>query len=384
MKNNFLKLTALWMVVVAFAACQHDFDVLGVCNDLAHKNMIGYYTYTAVDSTTMNVTKKEYRIERNENGQPVGYYRESIAGQCETDGFKTPITSWEAVMTTRGKMSMMQVTVTLEGGETRTLEWYDNEMHYGGKTYVKNSVSEIESQNDVYADLYNTEFSGVLADFFEHKDTIRWIGWGTKDTFLLPTDTAEFKANILFELEQYMDTIKWYVKEKKNGKWGNAYVDENGELHDVVYVSPKASRTQKGKHACVYLYKSDTLEWRIGQINDRPMQRINGEMKYARQGLSNKGYYSCHVWTWEEEAYKDNDNPPAKLDSLYTIDVSAWALTRVYDVKKFDVLLKGHSKETVNGIDTEKEEAFTTISITGFNIAEGEATVGEVIYKLKQ
>jgi len=380
MKNNFLKLTALWMVVVGFAACQHDFDVLGVCNDLAHKNMIGYYTYTAVDSTTMNVTKKEYRIERNENGQPVGYYRESVAGQCETDGFKTPITSWEAVMTTRGKLSMMQVTVTLEGGETRTLEWYDNEMHYGGKTYVKNSVSEIESQNDVYEDLYNTEFAGMLADFFEHKDTIRYLAWDSDVESVKATDTARVKAEYLAALEEYMDTIKWYVGHVR--EVGEAHLDANGNLQDVVKIDPKPGRT--GKHNITYLYLLDTLQWRIGQINDRPMQRINGEMKYARQGLSNTGYYSCHVWTWEEEDYKDNDNPPTKLDSLYTIDVSAWALTRVYDVKKFDVLLKGHSKETVNGVDTENEEAFTTISITGFNIAEGEATVGEVIYKLKQ
>lgn len=386
MKNNYLKLTALWMVVACFAACQHDVDVIGVSEGLAKKNMLGAYTHTAVDSALMQVTKIEYKLTKDASDATKNYCRKSVAGdKCTLSDEIIPMT-WETAIAAN-KISMI-VTVTLENGETKQLSWWDGQLHEGEDTFVKSGSSEIDAQKAVYDDLFNTEFVANETDYYEHEDTVKFLAWTTDVDYFAPEDTTQAKEDYLTGLEKMlagmdanMDTIKWYIQNVHSV--GKAYVDAEGNLQGVIWVDPEPAKRGKnaGKHGITHLILLDTLQWRIEQINDRPMKHVESNMSFLRTGEDNTGEYYYHIETWTEEYYTEPGSAKAiATDSVYSMKASAWALTSIASSKKFDVLMKG--KETVNGV--EKEEAFTTIKISGFDKAKGEATVGETSYKLKQ
>ena len=382
MKNKIFKLTALWMVVVGLAACQsNDVDVFGVCSDLAHKNMLGYYTFTEVDSATMQVFKKEYYIARNADGSQVGSYRESMAGQLAPTISETPITAWEAVMA-ENKLSM-QVTVTLDGGETRLLAWYDNEMHYDGKIFIKNSISEIDAQFTIYEELANTEYSGTKKKYYEHKDTIKYMAWKTDLLYALPGDTAKVRDSLMAELTPYLDTIKWVVLNTSDLNGVIKYDSVTGDLTGLVDIATKpVSRTTdetiKGKHIVTYLTKVDTARTVILKLKDRPKEIQDGTAAFGTVGYTKTASYFYHKATWTEEYYTTPTSPKAlHTDSTYTMEASEWVITVVSSKQKFDLLLKGKA----NG---ESEDSYVTLPMNGFDKAKGTFLIEELKYYLKQ
>ena len=260
MKNNFLKLTALWMVVACFAACQHDVDVIGISEGRAKQKMLGAYAHTAVDSALMQVTKIEYKLAK-ENGASTGYCRTSVAGECPLSDVTTPMT-WEAVIAPN-KLSMI-VTVTFENGETKQLFWRDGQLHDGDDEYVKSGSSEIEAQNAVYAALANTEFSAAQTTYFEHKGRVEFLGWKQKNhsrSGTLPADTNRVANELRAGLEQYIDTIAWYMRFRTvTHTVGDAYLDTVIVGTDTTYIPRNIVRVNpnpnaSGKHMISYLVK---------------------------------------------------------------------------------------------------------------------------------
>lgn len=386
MKNKLFKLTALLMAVVGLASCQKDVDVFGISEELAKdKNMLGAYAFTVVDSATMQVVKKEYNLTKEADGTRKGYYRESEVSQtAPTDDKTTPIT-WDAVMA-EDRLSML-VTVTLQNGTVHELTWSENQLHQKGKTFIKNSSSEIEAQNTSYAELANTEFVASSSLYYDHKDTVRYLGWVQKNynrNGVAPTDTASTAATLRASLEPYMDTITWYMRYKSvTHTIGDAYLDTVIAGEDTSYVAVNVvkvnpSPNSRGNHMISYLVKTDTLQWNLEQVNDRPKESVNSTMVFNQTGDTKTGNYSYRYQTWTQEYYTDPTSPKAiATDSTSTMVASAWALTRVTSVKKFDVLMKGKA----NG---GTEDSFMTISISGFDKKKGEATVGDLKYTLKK
>lgn len=380
------------MVVACFAACQHDADVIGISEGRAKEKMLGAYAHTAVDSVLMQVTKIEYKLAK-ENGVATGYCRTSVAGECPLSDVTTPIT-WDAVIAP-DKLSMI-VTVTFENGETKQFSWWDGQLHEGDDEYVKSSgtKSEIDYQNTVYATLSNTEFAASKTTYYEHKGRVEFMGWKQKNynrNGVAPADTNRVANELREGLEEHLDTIIWYMRYRSlTHTVGDAYLDTSIVGTDttyiprnIVFVNPNPNT--RGNHMISYLVPDDTIHWVIEQINDRPMQRIKSEMKFARQESGESdGSYFFHIQMWKEEDYASNPEPPTSKDSLYTVENAVWALTSVASEKKFDVLMKGKLTQIVDNVTKEEEEAFTTISINGFSLADGEATVGEVKYKLKK
>ena len=378
MKNNFLKLTALWMVVACFAACQHDVDVIGISEGLAKKNMLGSYAYTAVDSALMQVTKIEVLLDKDENGA-TGYYRRSEArqGQYAPTDERTPI-SWETAIA-ENKL-WMNISLMLDGGEKQEMTWFDNQLHQGGDLYKRSASSEIDMQNTLYGAIENTEYTALQSTYYEHKDTIKYLGWTSKRRTGTKEEIADAAAAQSEFLAQHMDTIVWFLRFKtSNHRVGDAYLDTIINGTDTTFVAQKVLWVIPTGKGMIYLDIEDTVRWEIGQINDRPMEKIVSNMAFYRQGETNTGNYFYHIQTWKKESYTEaTPQPDPELDSIYTIDASAWALTTIQKKTEFDVLMKG--KETVNGV--EKDEAFTSVHISGFNKDKGEAMVGELKYTL--
>lgn len=380
MKNNFLKLTALWMVVACFAACQHDVDVIGISEGLAKKNMLGSYAYTAVDSALMQVTKIEVLLDKDEKGAPTGYYRRSEArqGQYAPTDERTPI-SWETAIA-ENKL-WMNVSLMLDGGEKQEMTWFDNQLHQGGDLYKRSASSEIDMQNTLYGAIENTEYTALQSTYYEHKDTIKNIGWKQKTQSGTKEQIAQAALEKIEELAPYMDTIAWYLRFKvKTHVLGKAYLDTVITGTDTAYVAQNVVWVNTSGKGMTYLTQKDTIEWEIGQINDRPMEKIVSNMAFYRQGETNTGNYFYHIQTWKKESYTEATPKPAPdTDSTYTMEASAWALTTISKKTEFEVLMKG--TETVNDGEP-KEDAFTSIHISGFNKDKGEATVGELKYTL--
>ncbi len=376
MKNKFIKLAALCVVVAGLAGCQSDVDVFGISSDLALGKMPGYYTFTEVDSTAMKVTKTEYYLEKINDGIGKGYRRVSTSGMCAPTDAQEPIT-WSAVMA-ENKLSMT-TTITSENGETEVFAWSEGVLHKANGVSRKTSSSSITSLNTIYENLANTEFEIAQKSYYPHPDTIDFIAWKTENDFFAPEDTAAQKAAYLKELAPYLDTIKWYLGYA--GQIGTVYLDSvTGELCNLVVVSPQASSrgSNKGKHGITHVIMIDTLQTRVEQIDDRPAQMLNSTLAFMRAGETNTGSYFYRKQTWTEEYYIDPSSPQAiATDSTYTFDASAWAVPSVTSSVIFDVLFKGIE----NG---KTQDAFTTINVSDFNKEKGELVVGELKYKVKQ
>lgn len=401
---NSIKLTALVLAVVSLAGCQKDTDIFGVTEDIANKTILGYYSYTTLDSTTMQVFKEEYSLQRDNAQQQIGYYRKSTAGQgAKSDGYVD--LTWLAVMTP-DKLKM-EVSSNLKDGSKKNFLWIDGLIQADGKAYEKSisGVSDIDTQNSINTNLENTEFEGVTKAFYEHLEDVKYLAWKTKvdRTSYLPADTAEKKAKYEGQLAQYIDTIVWYLRTQvTEHTLGYVHLDtvftEDPETHEIdttyvpvniVYVDPVPN--DAGKHLITYL--TSEIKKRKDQVNDRPSSIISSTMAFKRSGDVNTASYTYRKQLWAEECYLDPTSAKAiSTDSLYSYDATAWMIPSYAGTRQFDVLLKGKETITKNknisGVDQPTETivndpTYHALLISEFDKNKGKATIGEIKYKMK-
>ena len=398
--NKFYKsitLTALVMVLVGMAGCQKDVDVIGMSEKIAEKTMLGIYTYTSIDSATMNVTKHELALKQAADGAQNGYYRESFAGQGPVADVSHDLT-WESAIAA-DKLSM-KITTKLDNGETKNFTWKDGNIEAEGEYYSKSvsGLSDIEVQNGIYDAIQNTVFDGAVAEYHEHLDTVPYLAWKTKvdRKAYLPADTAEAKAKYMNDLAPYIDTIVWYLRTQvPEHTLGYVYLDTVIAGTDtsyvpvnIVYVDPTPNSA--GKHLITYL-TSETKK-RVDQLNDRPSIMVISTMTYKRADNKNTAVYEYRKIEYSNEYYTNPTSPKAtEYDSLYVMNADGWVIASISNAKKFDLLLSGKEtvvvKETEGGApkrdeSTTKESAYTVLSISGFDKIKGEATQADLKYKL--
>jgi hypothetical protein len=395
---NSIKLTALVLAVVSLAGCKKDVDTIGISDSLANKTMLGIYTYTEIDSATMQVYKKECALKRDNDGNQTGYYRESKDGQGVPSDVTTPIT-WSAEMAP-DNMSML-LKLTLEGGKTMDLVWADGIIKADGKNYEKSlsGLSDIDTQNSINDNLQNTAFEGSAYIYHEHLDTVPYLAWKTKvdRKSYLPEDTAAKKQEYLEQLLPFTDTIVWYLRTQvAEHTLGYVYLDTviSGEdttyvPMNMVYVDPTPNTA--GKHLITYL--TSEIKKRVDQVNDRPSTAIYSAMSFKRVNGVNTAAYIYEYHEYSKEYYTDPTSPKATVyDSTYVFDAEdGWVTASFANAKKFDILLSGTETtllyEEAGGVKKREENvmkmsAFGILSISGYDKNKGEATQADLKYTM--
>lgn len=400
-----IKLTAFILVLVSLAGCKKDVDVIGISDDLANKTMLGYYTYTSFDSTKMQTLKKEYFLERDNAGNQKGYFRENKSGNAVASDVTTPMT-WEAVMA-EDNLSMI-VTATLQGGKTKSFKWADGIVYEDGLSFEKSvaNLSNIEVQNQVYAQIDNVEFECSNTSYHPHTVAVDYLGWKTTTKKnVAAEDTAKVKQDLIDQMEQYHDTIVWFMKEKTaSGYIGTYahYVDtvlggkDTTLLIDLAYVNPTPN--PQGKFSILYLKSETKTENR--QKDDQPSEVIYGNMVF-----NNVGNVKTATYKWQKSKYslehylKPNTEKDSLIDSVFTMTATAWVVPSFTNQAKFDVLLCGSGDsiitETKAGVEKQKkipmEGKYLLLPLSGYTEKrdkEGqllyiEVTLGDLKYRKK-
>ena len=275
-----IKLTAFVLVLVSLAGCKKDVDVIGISDNLANKTMLGYYTYTVLDSTNMQTSKKEYFLDRDDAGNQKGYYRESKAGNGVSTDENIPMT-WEAVMA-EDRLSMT-VTATLQGGKSKSFKWADGIIYEDGNSFAKSmaNLSNIDVQNKIYSQISNGEFEVADTTFYDHQEKRYYLGWKTDIDVAATEGEANTKAQaIIDDLEaNYHDTIVWYLRTKaKDHKIGTyAQIGDTivkGEDTTFVLVGLAVVEPLKEGGFAITYVKKKTGEFEYVQINDRPSKIV--------------------------------------------------------------------------------------------------------------
>lgn len=398
MKNKILLCACSLAVLVGLlTSCKNDADVVGISQGIAKKTLLGIYTYTQIDSASMQVFKKECALKKDDAGNQVGYYRESKAGQGAPKDESTSFT-WDAAIAA-DNLSML-VTAQLEDGTTMTFTWVDGIIVADSKSYDKSvsGLSDVDIQNTINANIENTTFQGSSAAYHEHLDTIPYLAWKTKvdRKSYAPEDTAAAAQKYRDQLAPHMDTIVWYLRTQvAEHTLGYVYLDTvfAGEdttyvPRNVVYVDPVANTS--GKHLITYL--TSEVKKLVAQVNDRPSSQIVSTMTFKRVNNVNTAVYSIERHEWSNEYYINPASEKAyAYDSIYTFTASAWVTASFVNAKKFDILLSGKEELTLKQVEggvevknkeTAKEGAFTTLSISEFDKNKGVATQAEIKYSL--
>lgn len=397
MKNKILLCACSLAVLVGMlSSCKKEADVLGISQSIANKTMLGVYTYTAIDSASMQVFKKECALKKDNAGNQTGYYRESMAGQGAGSDVSIPLT-WTAEKAADNLS--MNVTMQLGNGTTKTFVWADGVIREGKQEYPKSlsGLSEIDTQNSIYENLENKSLNGVTYTYHEHLDTVPYLAWKTTVEFVAPADTAARKAEILQSLEEYTDTIIWFLRTQvAEHRLDRVCLDTviAGEdtsyvLVDLVYIEPKASEKDrtKGKHGVTYLVSE--IKKRVDQLNDRPATSVRCALEVNRVNNENTAAYAYEYHEWSKEFYTNPDSEKATAyDSLYTFNAKGWAVSTITNSKKFGILLSGNEqtllKEQKAGTETRNQSinrdgVFTTLSISGFDTKKGEAVINDEV-----
>ena len=381
---NSFKLTVFVLAIVSLAGCKKNVDVFGVSEDLANKRLLGYYTYTDLDSTTMQTSKKELYLNRDNAGNQTGYYRENEAGDGVSSDQTTTLT-WTSVMA-EDKLSMT-ITTTLKDGSVKTFKWTDGIIYAAGNSYEKSvaNISNIDVQQDVYKQVDNVVFECSEIAYHDHIENKDYLHWSIKiaqnktedEADALLADTLNTKAN-------YQDTIVWFLRNMTNNqKIGTlTYLDTiiNGTdtTFNVVGYGKKVLNA-KGKYNVQYLVSS--VKTMQVQVNDWPKSIV-----YSIITLKNSGNTRTAEYKWQKSyagrehympEYKGVHKNDTTLDSIYTFTASKWVIPSFTNQAKFDILLLGNSDSTVTRTDkgvktvlVDKKETNTHLKLEMFGYTE--------------
>ena len=400
MKNKIFKLTALWMVVVGLAACQSNENVLPITENLANQTLLGYYTYTTLDSVAMQTASEEYYLMRDAKGEQKGYYRTSVMGDGAATDESTQLT-WVSKMAD-DQMSML-IEATLKQGQVKNFVWQDGVIKEGENWFDKNvaDMSNITVQNTIYNNqLTNVVFE--IADTTYHSHTVKayYLAWDAKrKQQVAKEDTASVKQSYLDKLIPQMDTIIWFLKNKTTtGYIGTRThlenIDGKDTIIDLVYVT--------GTDPYTVYYLASSKKYDEIQINDQPATILYSNMTFNRVNNLNTAYYKWQKSEYSIEHYlKPGKAADKGSDSLYTFTASKWVVPEYTNLAKFDVMLYGTGDSTITQINAGVEsvvkqetytDAYQTLNLSGYgekvNVKDSSIYVrviqNNLEYRLKQ
>ena len=401
-----IKLTAFVLVLVSLAGCKKDVDVIGISDNLANKTMLGYYTYTVLDSTNMQTSKKEYFLDRDDAGNQKGYYRESKAGNGVSTDENIPMT-WEAVMA-EDRLSMT-VTATLQGGKSKSFKWADGIIYEDGNSFAKSmaNLSNIDVQNKIYSQISNGEFEVADTTFYDHQEKRYYLGWKTDIDVAATEGEANTKAQaIIDDLEKnYHDTIVWYLRTKaKDHKIGTyAQIGDTivkGEDTTFVLVGLAVVEPLKEGGFAITYVKKKTGEFEYVQINDRPSKIVYSSLIFKDADNKKSGSYKWQKSEFSKEHYtKPGGAKDTSLDSLVVFTATEWAVPDFTNQAKFEVLFHGSGDSTITatkaGAETQEKmpmkEKYFVLPLSGYTEKKNkegkllyiEVTMGNLKYRKK-
>jgi len=388
-----IKLTAFVLALVSLAGCKKDVDVIGISDDLANKTMLGYYTYTSLDSVNMQTSKKEFYLNRDKAGNQTGYFRENAAGDGVSSDQTTTLT-WTSVMA-EDKLSMT-ITATLKDGSVKTFKWADGIIYAAGNPYEKSvaNISNIDVQQDVYKQVDNVVFECSEASYYDHKVNKDYLAWSMKiaqnkteeEANALLADTLNTKAN-------YQDTIIWFLRNMTNNQQIanvtrlDTIISGTDTTFNVVGYGKKVLNA-KGKYNVQYLASS--VKTMQVQVNDWPQSIV-----YSSITLKNVNNARTAEYKWQKSyagrehympEYKGIHKNDTTLDSLYIFTASKWVIPSFTNQAKFDILFLGNGDSTVTrtdkGVETvlvDKKETNAHLKLEMFGYTEKKKD-GKLLY----
>ena len=403
MKNKIFKLTALWMVVVGFAACQSNEDVLPIAEDLANKTLLGYYTYTTLDSVAMQTASEEFYLMRNAKDEQKGYYRTSVMGDDASKDENFPIT-WVSQMAD-DQMSML-IEATLPDGAVKNFIWQDGVVKEGDHWFSKNvaGMSNITVLNTIYDNqLTNVVFETSQTTYHNHTVNQPYLQWSSAVEQGV-TDTLKAKQKYLDILLPQADTIIWFMKNKRvveQGYVGNAHpVDTVIDGKDTTIIENLVYVTGNGPYNVYYLTSDENKN--PSQVNDRPEVVFYSSMTFNRVNNLNTATYVWHKSEYTLEHYTKPGKASDKgTDSLYTFTATKWVVPEFTNLAKFDVMLYGIGDSTITksraGVESivkqeTYEDTYKTLNLSGYGVKMNptdsttyvRVVLNDLEYRLKQ
>lgn len=378
MKNNLFKLTALLVVVVGLVSCRGDESVLPITENLANKTLLGFYTYTTLDSVTMRTSSKEFFLTRDEKDEQNGYYRTNEQGNGVALDESLPLT-WTSKMAV-DKLSML-IDVIMNN-DAKSIVWQDGVVKIGDQWYEKNiaGVSNIDNLNTIYnKQLANVVFEISETEYHPHTKKVPYLAWdAARRSNVAEQDTAKVKQDYLDKLLPQADTIIWFLKNKTpNGYIGNRVhcVDtviggrDTTIIVDLVYVTGTGPYT-------VYYLKSSKKSDEV-QVDDWPKSVLFSNMIFNRDANN----LTTATYKWQKSEFSlEHYLLPGKAadtgtDSVYTFTASAWVVPEYTNLAKFDVMMLGTGDSVISKIEAGVESIvksetypniYQTLNLSGY------------------
>ena len=385
MKNKLLVCVCA-VALFGLVGCQKDnTDLLAIDAQLAQNTLLGIYVYTDIDSVAMSTTFYEWTIVKDGTGTYQKLVSGNGAGSEEQQSF-----TWKAEMAEDNLG--MAVDLVFADASTRKATWANGVLALDEYVTTKVANSTIATVKTLSANLQDLTFQLDDTTFYQAEDSIPFLAWQSDVAFYAPEDTAVAKAQYLNDLAPYADTIKWYIA--KYGPVASAHIDSvSGELVDLVVVSPTASSRGKnaGKHGITFIYSyNDTV---VEMRNVGPLDIAQGTLTIKREGETNTAALSHRVANWTKEVYTKPTTKEATLsDSTFTVATAQWTIASITNQRAFSLLLKGSTNQKVvkqvageetENTDVTKDEAFTLLPLTGFNLSSGQVDYNGYTFKLK-
>lgn len=380
MKNKLL--VCAFAVAALLSSCQKKADLFEIDSRIAQKTLQGFYAYVGVDSVNMATTLHEWNLVDNENGR-VGYYRVASTGNG-LDGDVTDSLTWEPATMAEDGLSM-KVPVTLKAGGAKQLVWSDGVISVDGYSTTGELLSKASILRSVGENLANLDFVYSDTSYYitSRNDTMPYLAWKTEVVYW-PQDSIDAYKLYLIEMA---DTLAWFNANLPNGEVAVPDTVRFGK-------NPQSSGQYKGLYKGLIPRAYETEVIRVIKTNHGPLHIINSEMIFNRSAaLVNEGSFYFHEQTWSEECYtKPADTTAVHTDYLAQLSDAKWTLSALTNIKKFNILLKGHWQMNETGekggvAQTPKSEDkngyFIELPLSAFNKTDGEVVLDEHKYKTK-
>jgi len=378
MKNKIL--LCVFAAVALLTGCRQQTDLTEINSNIAQRTMLGFYAYLGIDSTNVSTTLHEWNLANEDKGR-VGYYRVASSGNG-LDGDVTDSLTWDAAKMAPDGLSM-SIPVSLRAGGNKTLIWSDGVVHVDGYTTTGELISKATILRTVAENFANLDFVYNDTTFYitSRLDTTYYLGWKT-DVVYFSLDSIEAYKQYLIEMA---DTLKWF-----NTTFPSRAVPDTVRFAK----NPQTSGQYKGLYKGLIPIANEEMAVQEIETNHGPLHIINSEMIFNRSAaLVSDGSYYFHEQTWTEECYtKPTDKAAVHTNYEALLNDAKWTISALTNVKKFNVLFKGHwlmTSDVEVGGEAEPQTKmdvnnyFFELQLSSFNKTDGEVVLNELKYKTK-
>ncbi|MCQ2310810.1 MAG: hypothetical protein MJZ64_03565 [Paludibacteraceae bacterium] len=339
MKRKLLFCTML--VIAIMSSCRKKYDVMGVITPSMDNNIVGTYSWIAVDTVNLQSTIMEYALLKEGQGN-FSYFK---SGNAIPQEFSEMPLTWS-----RGGFidhnAYISMSINLQNGVVKNPKWSSLTLFFGDSLFVKSN--KISSTKSIYSDFSNTNWERSDSVVFQdiQVQMVKYLEWNQakgNDSYLTTEEIAAKKE--YFAQPWVRDTIRWF----------------NETYQKKVPDTIKVTTAKKGdKFLCVFYIGTEKVEQRLVPTYLADAKTTTSQFHFDLDDLIHSGVYYYHYFEQDSAHYLNPTAPQANaVDSLFQFNITGWCVGSLVSSMSFDIIARGNLTwtywKTTKGV---KEDVF--------------------------